>query len=109
MNSLTLLIAFSIIVSVETIGRNPFGKTYVSNMEKSIMNICNKMALNKTSNYDVYNCIIDKNNKSCSSLNNYNQFITIKNECIKDIHSQCGASIFIILISWTLIGIIVNN
>lgn len=109
-NQIVILIAFSMmIVSVESIRSNPFARNYVSNMEKSIMNNCNKMALNKTSNYDVYNCIIDKNNNTCSTLENYKKFVNIRNECMTDIHAQCGFSVFIVIFSWIVIGLLLNN
>lgn len=105
-NQTILIIVFSMIILTETAFHNSIGKNYIRNIENSILITCNKKALNKTCNYDVYNCIINKYNNSCSKLENYTTFINIKNECIKEIHSECGISLFIILITWTLIGII---
>lgn len=106
MNKLVIiLIGFLMIVSVEENLRYSYAKNYVRNAKKSFINICNKIALNETNNNDIYNCLIENNN-NCQNLENYSNFITIRNNCITEINSNCGMSIIIVIFSWIMIGIL---
>lgn len=105
--SLLIIISFSLIISIESNIRHSYSKMYIKNMKKSFINICNKYALNQTNNYEIYDCII--NNDDCKNLNNYNDFIIIRNDCIKYHKSSLGFTVFIILIAWALIGLCCNS
>ena len=99
-----IFIGFTLIVSVQSNFHNRYAKSYVRNIEKSIIRNCNKFALNKTNDYDIYNCI-SNNNANCADFKNYTNFINIKNECIKNIRSYNGMSILIVVFSWLFISI----
>lgn len=107
---LIIIISFSLINSVESNIRHSYSKMYLKNIKKSFINICNNYALNQTNNYDIYNCLINHNNNDdCKNLNNYNDFIIIRNDCIKHHKGSFGMVIFMTLISWCLIGFCCNS
>lgn len=100
-----ILIGFLMIVSVEGNLRYSYAKNYMRNAKKSFINICNKIALNETNNNDIYNCLIENNN-NCENLENYSNFIKIRNNCITEINSTCGMTIIILILSWIIIGLL---
>lgn len=100
-----MLIGFSLIVSVQSNLRYSYGKYYSKNIKKSIINNCNKIALDKTNDYDIYKCIIN-NNPNCSDYKNYSNFIDVKNKCIKEFNNYIQMTLCIVILSWIIIGTI---
>ena len=67
-------------------------KNLIKNNNNKIINNCNYVAYNITKNQELYNCVIAK--KFCKDINQYKEFIIIRNNCINDTQSYQG---FIIL------------
>jgi len=98
-----IIIAFSMIISVESNFRNSYSRMYAKNNKRSIINACNRIALNQTNEIEIYNCLNENNN--CENLNNYEEFIIIRNNCIKEMNNTQGMILLIIIILWALLSI----
>lgn len=96
-----ILIVLSIVISVN-------GRIRHSNKKNSFDEMCNNIAINKTNGYEIYNCLNGNNNIDCKTLENYNDFILIRNECIKDYNIHYSKAILIVLFIWIMLGFICN-
>lgn len=103
-------IAFLIVISfitVETHVCTAFSRNYLRNIENNIRYRCNLFAYNKTNNQDIFNCIKYKYT-NCHLLENYSDYIKIRNECINTHHSECGMGVAVFIMIWVFVGIITN-
>jgi len=101
MSKYVLIVVIIIITAITVDCRNYNTKNYMRNLNKNIMNYCNKKALSKTNNTESYNCIISSND--CSNIENFTEFKNIRNECIKQQRNEftigviCGFMMIIIV------------
>lgn len=103
-----IIICFIMIVAVDSRPCYKYFKKRLSNIQRSVYIKCNKIAYNKTNNSDIYNCINNKNT-TCNILDNYNDYNTIRNECIKTHINECNMAIVYVLILWVFLAICYNT
>lgn len=88
------------IATVESHAALRISRNLVRSIEASVNNKCSIEALRKTNCKEVYNCINDKNNNTCHTLDNYANFMAIKKDCI-DTHSESnGYGVLIVICVW---------
>lgn len=100
------------IITLATVQSHPayrISRNLIKNIQKSVNNKCLIIAYNKTDNIDVYNCIIDKNNNTCKSLVNYDNFMTIKEDCINKYNEGNGYGVFIIIVVWLFLLFLISD
>lgn len=105
-----IIIISCLVMTVYSHPSTILSRNHIRNVEKQIYYNCNLEASKKTNNkYNIYNCITDKNNKTCHLLDNYNKFIIIRNECILNYHNELTKGILISILFWLLIAICCGN
>lgn len=82
-------------------------KKYLKNIRKNINIICNKEAYLITNYTDIYNCM-NNNSNNCMYIENYKEYINIKNNCVKKYNDEINIGIIITIISWLMISLLIN-
>lgn len=99
-----LLISVIIISGVMTTdGRNVQMRNYMKNLDKDIINYCNYQAILKTNSEDSYNCMIS--NGDCSHIDNFTEYMKIRNNCIKEKKNSFMSGILCALVLIILMGL----
>lgn len=88
------------IVTVESHPAMRISRNLIKSIEKSISNKCTYDALRKVNCQELYNCINDKNNNTCHTLDNYANYMKYRTECV-NIHNQSnGYGVLIVMCIW---------
>ena len=77
-----VIIIIIIITTYFVDARNNHMKNYMKNLNKNIVSYCNNQAHLKTKSEESYNCMISNND--CSHIDNFTEYMNIRNECIKE-------------------------
>lgn len=101
-----ILIAFLLTISIEANTMFSYTKNYARKVKKGIKNYCNKFALNKTNNYDIFNCL--NNNMNCNKLKNYDEYIIFRDNCITNYNNNYAMSSLFVLSGFLFIGLLNN-
>lgn len=82
-------------------------REYINSVSISIHNSCNRKAYLSTNNEVIFNCFkVNTTNDDCSHLDNFTEYIDIKNKCSEENNSTIGSSLIICLL--VLIYILLN-
>lgn len=103
MKSFIIIAAFLISIVVID-ARRILPTNYMKNLNKSINGFCNKEALLITKNYEIYDCLIKNNINDCKNINNFDDYINTKNNCINKKNNEIAYGILISLLLWVIIG-----
>jgi len=79
-----------------------FHRNAVKNLNKAIINFCNKEAHIKIQDEELFNCFRTKQ-ATCDTYPKFSEFNAIRSECINNKNGECGAGVMIGLLLWGLI------
>ena len=72
---------------------------YINSVNISIHNSCNRKAYLSTNNEVIFNCFkVNSTNDNCSHLDNFTEYIDIKNKCSEENNSTIENSLIICIL-----------
>jgi hypothetical protein len=77
-------------------------RNVVKNLNKAIINFCNKEAHIQIQDEELFNCFHNKQ-ATCDIYPKYSEFNAIRSECINNKNGECGTGVVIGLLLWGLI------
>jgi len=77
-------------------------RNVVKNLNKAIINFCNKEAHIQIQDEELFNCFHNKQ-ATCETYPKYSEFNAIRSECINNKNGECGTGVVIGLLLWGLI------
>lgn len=98
---LATIIFSCLFVMIET---RHFGlhRNAVKNLNKAIVNYCNKEAYIQIQDEELFNCFRDKQ-ATCNTHSRFSEFNAIRSECINKKNGECGTGVVLGLLFWGLI------
>ena len=81
------------------------GFKLMRNVNKSILNGCNRKTYDITNNIDLFKCVNVNRTNDCKHLKDFEEYQKIRIECINEKNCEFGLGIIIAVIPWLIMGL----
>lgn len=75
-------------IEARNLGLSKHYRRVVKTINKNINSKCNKIALKYVNNTRFYDCFLINSSNTCKKLDNYTDYIKVKNNCLKKNNSK---------------------